>query len=369
MGAANIRAPTPGGRSPPRTASAGAATASGSNATGAGRLPELVRDKETGEILELTRSQWSSKEGRLNLDYDTIVKMGTGRLDIAQRLKDQQEREDERLRQIAEKVANAMSAAKEGRSKSKRKGRRNSASFTSSFGSTQSEDVTATPVGSPKPSMSISFSTSSLPPIMDASTAEAATSGHNNASVQRHPLVTQFLKEGPIRRMHHRFWNARLDDVVIPEGQEEDVPEEGVDYYDRDFWKNLRDRRRRNRSGSGSSGSSSGSGSSSDSSVSDSDSELDGYDSETGSEAETTKQDNTDAASELTDDNQHEKHGHHHHHHHEGHEQQEHHDVSAGHMIHIHENIGRRKKMLSRSKLILRPPFGALSSGSFVPLV
>lgn len=40
-------------------------------------------DAETGEEISLTHAKWSSKEGRLDLDANTILNMGTGKLDIS----------------------------------------------------------------------------------------------------------------------------------------------------------------------------------------------------------------------------------------------------------------------------------------------
>jgi len=43
-------------------------------------------DAETGEEIGLTQAKWSAKEGRLDLDAHTILIMGTGKLDIKNRV-------------------------------------------------------------------------------------------------------------------------------------------------------------------------------------------------------------------------------------------------------------------------------------------
>lgn len=51
------------------------------------KIPMIVemKDAETGEIINYTRARWSSQEGRLELNAQTIVDMGTGRLDLKER--------------------------------------------------------------------------------------------------------------------------------------------------------------------------------------------------------------------------------------------------------------------------------------------
>lgn len=42
----------------------------------------MIRDAETGEVLTLTKSKWDAVEGRVNLDFRSIILMGTGAMSI-----------------------------------------------------------------------------------------------------------------------------------------------------------------------------------------------------------------------------------------------------------------------------------------------
>lgn len=48
-------------------------------------MNECIRDAETGQPLKLTKAKWNKKEGRVNLDYRSIILMGTGAMSIAQK--------------------------------------------------------------------------------------------------------------------------------------------------------------------------------------------------------------------------------------------------------------------------------------------
>mmetsp|Transcript_31546 Transcript_31546/g.52707 ORF Transcript_31546/g.52707 Transcript_31546/m.52707 type:complete len:693 (+) Transcript_31546:560-2638(+) len=49
-------------------------------------LKGSLRDAETGEPIDISRARWNVKEGRLSLDTKTIILMGTGRLDLKNRI-------------------------------------------------------------------------------------------------------------------------------------------------------------------------------------------------------------------------------------------------------------------------------------------
>lgn len=110
-------------------------------------LPPLV-DAETGEELSFTKSKWTAKEGRVNLNSKCIIEMGTGRMNIFK----------------------------------------------------TSSDVNN------------SFISDSFP---------------------MHELVSESINNGPLRPMFHRFWNAKYDEIIIPENyhrhDNDDVDEDKFD--------------------------------------------------------------------------------------------------------------------------------------------
>jgi hypothetical protein len=93
-------------------------------------------DAETGELLQLTKAKWTSKEGRLSMTAKTILDMGTGKLD---------------MKVTGKQETHERSA--------------------SSVKSSQCQ------------------------------------------STSYHPLISQFLKDGPLTPMMHRRWNPLSDSV------------------------------------------------------------------------------------------------------------------------------------------------------------
>ena len=77
-----------------------------------------------------------------------------------------------------------------------------------------------------------------LPPIAPSSSSpkRQQTPQLMNASpegaARRHPLLTQYLLEGPVNPRFHRYWNVREDQVDLNDETRYDIMEEGVDYYD-----------------------------------------------------------------------------------------------------------------------------------------
>jgi hypothetical protein len=77
------------------------------------------------------------------------------------------------------------------------------------------------------------FTAASAASTAAASTASFSSSSAPPVSVRRHPLLTQFMKQGPLDPMRHIHWDPRSNTVrtVDEEGKPLDIAEEDVDYY------------------------------------------------------------------------------------------------------------------------------------------
>lgn len=76
-----------------------------------------------------------------------------------------------------------------------------------------------------------------LPPIPSSSSSPQRQQQQqylmqSEENVRRHPLVTQYLLEGPMNARFHKYWNVREDQVDLNDETRPDIMEEGVDYYD-----------------------------------------------------------------------------------------------------------------------------------------
>ena len=112
-------------------------------------LSDVYRDAETGEIINLTKAKWSSVEGRLNYNRQSIIDMGTGRLNL-----------------------------------------KRSMSPTTSMTESMKEFVHSVPSNEEwVPSMETMSITNDRP----------------------HPLVKKFLEQGPINLRVHKLWSPMTD--------------------------------------------------------------------------------------------------------------------------------------------------------------
>lgn len=129
-------------------------------------------DAETGEPIGFSRATWNAKEGRLDLKTDIIVAMGTGRLD----LKKQQ--------------------------------------WPRAVGSTDAPFESA-----------MSTTDTSLPSVF------SPQNWGSHTAPTRHPLITQYLLEGPLNPRCHDRWDVRSDKIVVNDESElQDLAEEGVSF-------------------------------------------------------------------------------------------------------------------------------------------
>ena len=116
-------------------------------------LSEVYRDAETGEVINLTKAKWSSVEGRLNYNRQTIIDMGTGRLNL-----------------------------------------KRSMSPTTSMKDIMTE--------------SMKCSVHSVPSNEEWMPSMETMSITND---RPHPLVKKFLEEGPINLRVHKLWSPKTD--------------------------------------------------------------------------------------------------------------------------------------------------------------
>eukprot|EP01032_Pedospumella_encystans_P015915 gene15915-18178_t len=226
---------------------------------------DSMRDAETGEPIVLSKAGWNVREGRLNLNTQTILAMGTGRLDIKNRIKEKAQLEPPkhtsqtsrnpyagRLSPIysvenstkCQSTVGATPLAGSPRNRTQLRCMDN-LSFDNfhSYNGSGVNSPTGTAISSAnitrqntfKPDVELnaallSRALQSIPHTPNTASSALVTTG--TTGHRRHPLLTQYLKEGPLNAMHHRYWDARSN-TVIPEDEEGnplDVAEEGVEY-------------------------------------------------------------------------------------------------------------------------------------------
>ena len=205
-------------------------------------------DAETGQPIKMSKARWNVKEGRLNLDTATILAMGTGRLDIRNRVHYEETltstpavNSSKHLILESSPISRVPYTTHQAHSKLTPL---NSASnirqhtWDGMF-STISRASTAQSVNvdlkqdSSQPITPMNFNAAIGSPLSPLSLASPdqhfcrAPQGH-----KRHPLITKFLKSGPLKPIHHIHWDARSNEVLAQdeEGNPIDMAEEGVDY-------------------------------------------------------------------------------------------------------------------------------------------
>jgi hypothetical protein len=125
-------------------------------------------DAESGESLEITKARWSTTEGRLSLSAQTILDMGTGKLEIRNRVK-----------LAASSTATLVSSS----IKNKNTYRPAPHSVRSGL-------------------------------ALISSTPSSSTTDQSQSSPQaRHPLINQFLEFGPLTPIFHCDWDPRSNTV------------------------------------------------------------------------------------------------------------------------------------------------------------
>ena len=212
-----------------------------------------MKDAETGEPIVLSKSGWNVKEGRLNLNTQTILAMGTGRLDIKNRVKLDEAPNTQKLPTRTLYTGGKLSPIYSGEH-TPQSYRPSDPAFHSKLvhmraGNILNDDSHNdasgfnSPVTSALSSTNISRRNSyqpdtnlnaallaralqSIPQTPHTALTEEIPTGH-----RRHPLLTQYLKEGPLNAMYHRYWDPRSNTVVAEDehGQPLEVAEEGVD--------------------------------------------------------------------------------------------------------------------------------------------
>ena len=118
---------------------------------------EVYQDAETGEVISLTKAKWSSVEGRLNYNRQSIIDMGTGRLNL----------------------------------------KRSMSSPTTSMKDIMTESM--------KESIHSLPSNEKWDPSMETMSI---------TNDRPHPLVKKFLADGPINLRVHKLWSPKTDGLI-----------------------------------------------------------------------------------------------------------------------------------------------------------
>jgi len=210
-----------------------------------------MKDAETGEPIVLSKSGWNMKEGRLNLNTQTILAMGTGRLDIRSRVR---EKEAVQMQKLTTRslYMGKLSPIYSGEHTPQSTGPEDlplhskaairagnvlneySYNDASGFNSPIASALSSTNVSrrnSYQPDANLNAALlaralHSIPQTPHTALSQQIPVGH-----RRHPLLTQYLKEGPLNPMYHRYWDPRSNTVMAEDedGQPLGVAEEGVD--------------------------------------------------------------------------------------------------------------------------------------------
>ena len=194
-------------------------------------LPGQLIDAETNEPLEISRATWNVREGRINLNAKTILDMGTGRLDIKNRVLDDNNirynhaNSSSTSRDISGSKSNGISgsfgagASIVGRSDINRYSDRDNNDVIDRVVYSGSHADRRLQNGALP-------SSNQLPPIVPTSSSSSSSSSssllaprsqHQTAPV-RHELITKLLKEGPLTPMFHIHWDCRTNDIVRQPG-------------------------------------------------------------------------------------------------------------------------------------------------------
>lgn len=240
---------------------------------------EGLIDAETGKPISISKASWNATEGRIDLDTSTILAMGTGRLNIKNRVQPQtasepvsepstplhgetiapfsrtQETVRSGLQSRASETEMGSPLAHSGPPSRQLQSANTASTVTSRAGTaepthflfssapnarqtswngllvTESRAVTAESVdpklwsapGTPANRVRInSLTVENLSP-----TRSSGPSEH-----KRHPLISQFLKTGPLTPMMHVNWDARSNTVISTDekGNRIEFAEDGVDY-------------------------------------------------------------------------------------------------------------------------------------------
>lgn len=227
-------------------------------------LPGQLIDAETYEPLELSRATWNVREGRINLNAKTILDMGTGRLDIKNRVLNDNNVRYNNSSSISRDVSGSRSNGISGsfgagassynndivRSDMKRYSDRDSndiidrvvysgshADIHRQNGALPSDNQLP-PIVPTSSSSSVRYSTSQQlqfkvslqQPSSSSSSLLSAPISQHQASPVRHELITKLLKEGPLTPMFHVHWDCRTNDIVR---------QPGYRYEDDSFYENV----------------------------------------------------------------------------------------------------------------------------------
>lgn len=232
---------------------------------------DSIRDAETGEAIGISKAGWNVVEGRLNLNTKTILAMGTGRLDIKTRIEEREMQANNVSRQSSYRSAlqTPVETARTARTDRTADSEASDILFFNSFKFKDFKQTsrqillqqhavlpsimdlqrpvpgfsppgTASPSGTAMSSArysEASFRENAL--VRDISSPLSVGSAKSQTSPsasppRRHPLLTRFMKEGPLSPMHHIHWDARSNSVltVDEDGEPLDHAEDGVDFSD-----------------------------------------------------------------------------------------------------------------------------------------
>lgn len=213
-------------------------------------------DAETGEPIELLKVRWNVKEGRLNLDTATILAMGTGRLDIKSRATERGSPsrietpqspgvQSPSPRQLStagsvpemflfSSPSKLRQTSWDGLLITGEEGSRPGTALSTVSSANQRTSAPASPMSrSSVPATASTTGTGTRSPRpLHMSFADFGFDPSLPHAHRRHPLISQFLKSGPAKAMHHVHWDARTNSVrtTDEEGNPIDLAEDDVEF-------------------------------------------------------------------------------------------------------------------------------------------
>ena len=202
-----------------------------------------IVDAETGEPIGLSKATWNVREGRLDLKTNVIIAMGTGRLDISQRcsptksLTSTVATDAEQVTELPPDTTSPVisspyrperglrSGQKLGRELSSRQHSSQVLSTSGRFALEQHKREKFDGNDSSRNSGSSTSTSVVSSVVVETEQVPVAPT--------RHPLITQYLRQGPLNPRCHTHWDRRTDSVLVQsEAQRRALADEDVELSD-----------------------------------------------------------------------------------------------------------------------------------------
>jgi hypothetical protein len=203
----------------------------------------IIIDAETGNEIFITTAKWNAKEGAVSLNKSTILPMGTGRLDIKNRMKsikpisssslnDKNNENDNDIvgydRETSDKNVSTLSKY------------HNDSNDDESYADQNNGSNNVSRYIDPNNHYSSKYNDCSTETNNNLSVynneidyIEENFMKSNNIDINAcHPLIVQFLREGPLTPINHRNWSSRTNMIEMPLNNKKYDSDQNSEYDD-----------------------------------------------------------------------------------------------------------------------------------------